>query len=95
MIEREKQTVSKMIGLYCRLNHSQKTLCDDCRSVELYAHNRLDNCTFGSAKPSCKKCTVHCYKLEYREKIRAIMRFSGPRMLFFYPREAIWHINNL
>lgn len=77
-----------MIRLYCRLKHSQKTLCADCRNVELYAHNRLEHCPFGNKKPSCKRCAIHCYKLEYREKIRTIMRFSGSRMVFFYPREA-------
>ena len=28
-------------------------------------------------KPLCKKCSGPCYKPEYREKIREVMRFSG------------------
>ena len=28
-------------------------------------------------KPLCKKCSDPCYKPEYREKIREVMRFSG------------------
>lgn len=26
-----------------------------------------------------------------REEIRRVMRFSGPRMLFYHPVQAIWH----
>ena len=88
----EKDTVSKMIRIYCRLKHKQKnSLCPDCRNLEDYAHNRLERCTFGENKPACEKCTVHCYKPQYREKIREVMRFAGLRMLFFYPADAFKH----
>lgn len=26
------------------------------------------------------------------EKIRAVMRFSGPRMIFHHPVAAVWHV---
>ena len=29
---------------------------------------------------------------EMREKIRKVMRFSGPRMLFYHPVLAVWHL---
>lgn len=35
---------------------------------------------------------VHCYKPEMREKIREVMRFSGPRMIFHHPYLAIKHV---
>ena len=89
----EKKTVSKMLRLYCRFKHRQRnSLCEDCRKLEDYAHRRLEHCKFGEDKPACEKCTVHCYKPEYREKIREVMRFSGPRMLFYYPRDAVKHL---
>ena len=40
----------------------------------------------------CPNCKVHCYKLVMREKIRAVMRFSGPRMLLHHPVWAIRHV---
>lgn len=43
-------------------------------------------------KTFCSNCRVHCYKPEMREKIRAVMRFSGPRMLFVHPVAAIRHV---
>jgi len=89
---REKNTVSKMIRIYCRLKHKrQNSLCPDCSRLEDYAHDRLERCPFGENKPVCKKCPVHCYKSEHREKIREVMRFAGFRMLFFYPVDALRH----
>ena len=88
----EKDTVSKMIRLYCRLKHQHKTeLCTDCRQLEEYSRNRLEYCPFGEDKPACEKCSVHCYKPDYRKRIREVMRFSGPRMLFYHPVEAVKH----
>jgi len=93
MNDREKNTVSKMIRIYCRFKHGgRKSLCSDCRQLEDYAHKRLEHCQFGESKSSCEKCPVHCYKPEYREKIREVMRFAGPRMLFFHPVEAVRHL---
>jgi len=93
MNTREKNTVSKMIRLYCRLKHGVfGSFCSECKQLESYAHARLEHCPFGEVKPACQNCTVHCYKPEYREKIREVMRFSGPRMLFFHPIEAIRHL---
>ncbi len=90
---REKNTVSKMIHIYCRSKHgTQSTLCDDCLQLEKYAHTRLEHCTFGEDKPVCKHCSVHCYKPEYKEQIKEVMRFAGPRMLFYHPADALRHL---
>ena len=43
-------------------------------------------------KTFCSNCRVHCYKPDMREKIRQVMRFSGPRMLFYHPIRAIRHV---
>jgi hypothetical protein len=43
-------------------------------------------------KTFCSNCNVHCYKPEMREKIREVMRFSDPRMIFYHPIMAIRHL---
>ena len=43
-------------------------------------------------KTFCSNCKVHCYKPEMREKIRTVMRYSGPRMIFHAPIPAIRHV---
>ena len=90
--EREKVIVSRMIALYCRKNHGGKTLCPDCAALDAYARQRSDKCPFMETKTFCSNCRVHCYQPEMREKIRAVMRFSGPRMLFHHPILAIRHM---
>lgn len=91
-IEYEKRTVEKMIYLYCRLNKHNQPLCGDCKQLLEYAHKRLDYCKFGNDKSTCRKCPIHCYKPDMREKMRAVMRFSGPRMILFHPIMAIRHL---
>ncbi len=91
-IEREKHTVELMIRLYCRKAEGNRELCEDCRELLTYACKRLDSCKFGNGKPSCKKCTVHCYKPEMRERIRRVMRYAGPRMMLYHPVAAIRHL---
>lgn len=90
--EQEKETVSLMIRLYCRKNHGGRTLCPECAALDAYARGRSDRCPFMETKTFCSNCTVHCYKPEMREKIRRVMRFSGPRMLFHHPVMALRHV---
>ena len=90
--EREKQLVSQMIALYCRKKHGGKGLCPDCAALNTYARQRSDRCPFMETKTFCSNCKVHCYKPEMRAQIRAVMRFSGPRMVFHHPVIAVRHV---
>lgn len=90
--EREKQIVSQMIALYCGKKHGGKHLCSECAMLAEYAKTRSDRCPFMENKTFCSNCRVHCYKPEMREKIREVMRFSGPRMIFYHPIAAIRHV---
>lgn len=90
---REKELVSQMIRLYCRKqHHEQSGLCPDCAALDDYAKARSDRCPFMETKTFCSNCRVHCYKPEMREKIREVMRFSGPRMIFHHPGTAVRHV---
>ena len=80
--EQEKRVVSQMVHLYCRKQHHRPDLCPDCREVLAYAIDRSDHCPFMESKTFCSNCKVHCYAPEKKERIREVMRFSGPRMLF-------------
>ncbi|MEL7564523.1 MAG: nitrous oxide-stimulated promoter family protein [Dehalobacterium sp.] len=94
-IQREKETIKLMAGLYCRKNHGmKKDLCPDCQALLNYAYQRLDKCKFGSNKPVCNKCPVHCYQTDMREKVRQVMRYAGPRMIFAHPLAAMEHFKD-
>ena len=91
--EREKRTVSLMIRIYCKKKHgTRKGLCPECEALDAYARMRSDKCPFMETKTFCSNCKIHCYKADMREKIRAVMRFSGPRMIFSHPIMAIRHV---
>lgn len=90
---REKELVSEMIALYCKkCHHIKKGLCEECKALEEYARQRSDLCPFMETKTFCSNCKVHCYQPEMREKIRKVMRFSGPRMIFYHPIIACRHL---
>lgn len=89
---REKRTVAVMVRMYCRAKHgTKKHLCEHCRRLVEYANKRVDKCPFIERKPTCAKCTVHCFEKSKREEIRHVMRHSGPRMLLRHPLLAIFH----
>ena len=92
-MEREKKTLEAMIGIFCRDRHgSGKDFCPDCRELQAYAIKRLEKCPFGEEKPACSRCTVHCYRPAMRDRIREVMRHSGPRMIRRHPVLAVAHL---
>lgn len=92
---REQRTVELMIRLYCGAHHESARsggLCSSCEALLKYSDKRVEACRFGAQKPVCANCTVHCYRPQMREEIRAVMRYSGPRMLRRHPYLAIRHL---
>lgn len=69
-------------------------LCEDCAALLAYARARLERCPYGADKPTCAKCTTHCYKPAMREQVRAVMRYAGPRMLKEHPLLAAAHLTD-
>lgn len=90
-MNQELKTIQAMVRIYCRNNHDA-VLCDECRGLLDYAAQRIEKCPFGVEKPTCENCTIHCYKPEMREKVKQVMRYSGPRMLTRHPVLAIRHL---
>lgn len=94
-INQEKATVSVMIHLYCHQKHhtSKNLLCDECNDLLQYAMQRLTLCRFGEDKTTCELCLKHCYRKDYKQRIKEVMHFSGPRMMIYHPIMAIKHLN--
>lgn len=90
----EKLLVQEMIALYCRRNHHppKGTICPDCQALCGYALQRIERCPFMETKTFCSACRVHCYQPQMREKIRTVMRWSGPRMILVHPVLALKHM---
>lgn len=90
--EAEKRVIRQMIGIFCRHREGNRELCSDCRELLEYAEERIDRCPLGEKKTTCRLCTIHCYHPDMKEKVRHVMRYSGPRMLIYSPFEALKHI---
>ncbi|TAL35193.1 MAG: nitrous oxide-stimulated promoter family protein [Spirochaetes bacterium] len=63
-----------------QVNSLSLNLCDDCARLLAHAVSKRIICPH-DPKPSCKKCATHCYLPAYRDRIRAVMKFSGMYMI--------------
>lgn len=90
----EMKTVLLMIYLFCRGKHGsdRKMLCRECEELATYVEQRIKNCPHMETKTFCSSCETHCYKPEMRERIRDVMRYSGPRMILYHPIMAVKHL---
>jgi hypothetical protein len=87
----ELKTITIMVTLYCRAHHA-KALCNDCQALIDHAQQKLDRCVFGQQKPACKKCTVHCYKPNFKQQAKVVMKETGMKMLYLHPVLALKHL---
>ena len=92
--EKEKKLIPVMIRMYCHGKHKAKgeELCEECRQLTEYALLRLEKCPFKVNKKFCSFCKIHCYKPDMREKIKDVMKWAGPRMIFTHPVFAFKHV---
>ena len=94
-MRREARTVELMIRRYCRAHHPHHHgtgLCAECNELLRYALARLQHCPFQENKSTCAKCPVHCYAPEKRRRIKDVMRYSGPRLVWSHPYLSIMHL---
>lgn len=91
-MRQERLTIDAMVRVYCRDHHGRRRgLCEECAWLRDYAHRRLQACPFQEEKPVCNHCVVHCYSRSMRERVRAVMRYAGPRMPLRHPWLALRH----
>lgn len=90
---REGKTIEAMIRMYCRdQHHVPHGLCPDCDALLAYARDRLGQCPYQEGKTTCAQCPIHCYKPAMREKVRVVMRYAGPRMMYRHPILTLYHL---
>jgi len=94
-LRREHDTLVCMTRIYCEHHHDSRDgadLCAECSRLMQYAQRRLQKCPYGTDKPTCANCPIHCYKPAERQMARDIMRFAGPRMTWRHPFRALNHL---
>jgi hypothetical protein len=91
-IQRERRTMEAMIRLYCEGVHgAEGGECAECGELRAYAVKRLEKCPFQEEKSPCARCPVHCYQPARRAQMRAVMRYSGPRIFLRHPIFTLRH----
>ena len=105
--QKDLRILISFVALFCRSRHGglrsvplepevaplsgkPQLFCPECVDLVGYAAKRLNNCPL-KPKPSCKKCHVHCYRPDYRQKIREIMAWSGKRLLLRGRLDLLFH----
>ena len=103
---RDGAILTMMIRLHCRGRHTGKGpdkasgkasglerdgLCAECAALSDYAAARLAACRYGARKPFCSRCPTPCYRPAERARIREVMRYAGPRMLWHAPFLFVRH----
>lgn len=91
-IRREQRTIEAMVRIYCRDHHGRGAVCRRCAELLDYARRRLEICPFQELKPPCDHCQVHCYGAGMRERVKAVMRYAGPRMVLRHPLMSLYHL---
>lgn len=92
--EKEIEVVTLMIRHYCHGKHKTRKheLCPECAGLSEYVKMRRIKCPHKENKPFCANCKIHCYKQEMRQRIREVMRYSGPRIVFRHPFISLKHL---
>lgn len=90
----DARTVRAMVRIYCGDHHGSRrgALCPPCDALAAYADLRLSKCPFGPRKTTCRECPIHCYRPGPRAEMKAVMVYSGPRMLLRHPVLAVRHL---
>jgi len=83
--------IKKNLRLKDKNANCNNVLCFECTLLQNYVNERIDRCPYMKTKSFCSQCPTPCYSKERRAEIKKIMRFSGPRMIFYHPLLTISH----
>lgn len=97
--------IGKFVEVYCDGKHAgierrtfllpeklgERRMCAECAGFMAYAVARRLNCPLEAEKPSCKHCRIHCYGKEQRDKVRAVMAYSGRKLMLRGRLDYVWH----
>ncbi|MBF0363395.1 MAG: nitrous oxide-stimulated promoter family protein [Oligoflexia bacterium] len=88
--------IAVMIHIFCKNKHSLDFCkCKECNDLLMYAIEQSNKCKWNKnykIQPTCSQCSIHCYKPEYKEQIKKVMRYSGPRVFFYHPVLTLWYL---
>lgn len=87
--EKDLATLEAMAQIYCDAHHigmnkDAVNLCIECREAVIATLNRTQVCPNGHIH-NCQDCDIKCQRGDGQSRIKAIMAYSAPRMLWRHP----------
>lgn len=88
-IKRDLRTLQAIGSIYCAAHHvdapkNPHGMCAECAATIAFTHDRASNCPNGHTG-NCADCAIKCNRGEQQQRIKAIMKYAAPRMLFKHP----------
>ena len=92
---KKHEIMEQMSDIYCKghkhpLDDNGK--CADCDLVLRYSLSRTKRCPYIEETLFCSNCPTPCYRPDMKEKVREMMKYSGPRLFFKRPITVIRHV---
>jgi len=72
------------------IERKEISLCPECSRLLAYGLTMRVKCPH-DPKPMCKKCESQCYKGDYKERIREVMKFSGIYLVKHGRLDMLYH----
>jgi hypothetical protein len=88
--ENSKKPFSPLFEEIAGLIENDIQLCESCSELLSYGMRKRFRCPH-NPKPMCKKCHTPCYNRTYRERVREVMRFSGPYLIKRGRLDLLYH----
>jgi len=89
--KRDIQILIRFVHIFCQEKHKKGVhLCESCSELLSYGMGKRFQCPH-NPKPMCKKCETQCYNRKYRQKVREVMRFSGPYLIRRGRLDLLYH----
>lgn len=89
--DKPKQTLALKTHDVAALAGRPVDLCADCGKLLAHALIKRAHCPY-DPKPMCKKCPTHCYAPHHRNAMRAVMRFSGRKLVLSGRLDYLLHL---
>ena len=72
------------------IDEKEVSLCPECKRLLTYGLTMRAKCPY-DPKPMCKKCDTQCYRGDYKDKIREVMKFSGMYLVKHGRVDLLYH----
>jgi hypothetical protein len=88
--ENSKRPFSPPVEEVAPLVQKGVRLCETCSELLSYGIRKRSRCPY-DPKPMCKKCETQCYNRKYQERVREVMKFSGPYLIKRGRLDLLYH----